>query len=161
MALETVVNYSQDPFSYYGFKDLYSLIGGGSNSFLGYNEDPGFGYDHFEPSPMDGHDNVNTNWENLYSMTTTTPPNSNGHDDHTIQAVNDQNTPDSSSAGQQRKRRRRARSGKNKEELETQRMTHIAVERNRRRQMNDYLAALRSLMPPSYVPRVSLVYDLV
>lgn len=33
-------------------------------------------------------------------------------------------------------------------------MTHIAVERNRRRQMNDYLAVLRSLMPPSYAQRV-------
>ncbi|KAF0928420.1 hypothetical protein E2562_003238 [Oryza meyeriana var. granulata] len=32
-------------------------------------------------------------------------------------------------------------------------MTHIAVERNRRRQMNEYLAVLRSLMPPSYAQR--------
>uniref|UniRef100_R7WDB4 Transcription factor bHLH96 n=1 Tax=Aegilops tauschii TaxID=37682 RepID=R7WDB4_AEGTA len=32
-------------------------------------------------------------------------------------------------------------------------MTHIAVERNRRRQMNEYLAALRSLMPESYAHR--------
>ncbi|CAI0454101.1 unnamed protein product [Linum tenue] len=32
-------------------------------------------------------------------------------------------------------------------------MTHIAVERNRRKQMNDYLALLRSLMPSSYVQR--------
>ncbi|KAH7655539.1 Upstream transcription factor 2/L-myc-2 protein [Dioscorea alata] len=54
--------------------------------------------------------------------------------------------------GKQRKRRR-VRSFKNKEEVENQRMTHIAVERNRRKQMNDYLASLRSLMPPSYVQR--------
>ncbi|KAL6911757.1 hypothetical protein ACP4OV_000562 [Aristida adscensionis] len=52
-----------------------------------------------------------------------------------------------------RKRRRRARSCKTREETESQRMTHIAVERNRRRQMNEYLAALRSLMPESYVQR--------
>ncbi|KAK3137873.1 hypothetical protein QOZ80_5AG0361560 [Eleusine coracana subsp. coracana] len=32
-------------------------------------------------------------------------------------------------------------------------MTHIAVERNRRRQMNEYLRVLRSLMPGSYVQR--------
>ncbi|VVA95014.1 unnamed protein product [Arabis nemorensis] len=32
-------------------------------------------------------------------------------------------------------------------------MTHIAVERNRRKQMNEYLAVLRSLMPPSYAQR--------
>ncbi|KAL6645455.1 hypothetical protein ACP70R_017063 [Stipagrostis hirtigluma subsp. patula] len=53
-----------------------------------------------------------------------------------------------------RRKRRRAKVVKNKEEIETQRMTHIAVERNRRRQMNEYLAVLRSLMPPSYAHRV-------
>ncbi|KAL8166390.1 hypothetical protein V2J09_007889 [Rumex salicifolius] len=42
---------------------------------------------------------------------------------------------------------------KNKEEIENQRMTHIAVERNRRKQMNDYLSILKSLMPNSYVQR--------
>ncbi|KAJ0984647.1 hypothetical protein J5N97_003003 [Dioscorea zingiberensis] len=56
--------------------------------------------------------------------------------------------------GRQRKRRR-TRSLKNKEEVENQRMTHIAVERNRRKQMNEYLATLRRLMPPSYVQRYS------
>ncbi|TVU05492.1 hypothetical protein EJB05_48658, partial [Eragrostis curvula] len=52
-----------------------------------------------------------------------------------------------------RRKRSRAKIVKNKEEVECQRMTHIAVERNRRKQMNEYLAALRSLMPPSYVQR--------
>ncbi|CAN1267640.1 Transcription factor SPEECHLESS [Linum perenne] len=33
------------------------------------------------------------------------------------------------------------------------RMTHITVERNRRKQMNEHLAALRSLMPSFYVKR--------
>ncbi|KAG1354268.1 transcription factor bHLH71 [Cocos nucifera] len=60
----------------------------------------------------------------------------------------------SSTAGQgRRKRRRRPRSCKNKEEAESQRMTHIAVERNRRRQMNEHLSVLRSLMPESYIQR--------
>ncbi|KAJ0237415.1 Transcription factor bHLH94 [Hirschfeldia incana] len=54
---------------------------------------------------------------------------------------------------QQRRKRRRTRSNKNKEEIENQRMTHIAVERNRRKLMNQYLAVLRSLMPPSYAQR--------
>lgn len=53
-----------------------------------------------------------------------------------------------------KKRRRRQRVCKNKEEAENQRMTHIAVERNRRKQMNEHLAVLRSLMPESYVQRV-------
>ncbi|KAH6790724.1 hypothetical protein C2S51_005730 [Perilla frutescens var. frutescens] len=52
-----------------------------------------------------------------------------------------------------KKRRRRPKVCKNKEEAETQRMTHIAVERNRRKQMNEHLAVLRSLMPESYVQR--------
>lgn len=54
----------------------------------------------------------------------------------------------------ERRKRKRTRKIKNKEEVETQRMTHIAVERNRRRQMNDHLNSLRSLMPSSYVERV-------
>nr|GMD56283.1 transcription factor bHLH96-like [Ipomoea batatas] len=55
--------------------------------------------------------------------------------------------------GRPRKRRRTAKSSKKKEDIETQRMTHIAVERNRRRQVNDYLAVLRSFLPPSYAQR--------
>ncbi|KAL2901442.1 Transcription factor bHLH94 [Bienertia sinuspersici] len=52
-----------------------------------------------------------------------------------------------------KKRRRRTKVCKNKEEAETQRMTHITVERNRRKQMNEHLAVLRSLMPESYAQR--------
>ncbi|KAJ4728013.1 transcription factor bHLH67-like [Melia azedarach] len=53
----------------------------------------------------------------------------------------------------ERRKRKRTKPIKNKEEVESQRMTHIAVERNRRRQMNDHLNTLRSLMPSSYVQR--------
>ena len=56
-----------------------------------------------------------------------------------------------------KKRRRKPRVCKNKEEAESQRMTHIAVERNRRKQMNEHLAVLRSLMPESYVQKVCLL----
>lgn len=52
-----------------------------------------------------------------------------------------------------KKRRRRPKACKNKEEAETQRMTHITVERNRRKQMNEHLAVLRSLMPESYAQK--------
>ncbi|CAI0378174.1 unnamed protein product, partial [Linum tenue] len=51
------------------------------------------------------------------------------------------------------KRKRAPRSIKTSEEVESQRMTHIAVERNRRKQMNEHLRVLRSLMPGSYVQR--------
>ncbi|XP_078435147.1 basic helix-loop-helix (bHLH) DNA-binding superfamily protein [Wolffia australiana] len=50
-------------------------------------------------------------------------------------------------------KRKRPRSLKTTEEVEIQRMTHIAVERNRRKQMNEHLRVLRSLMPSSYVQR--------
>ena len=57
-----------------------------------------------------------------------------------------------------KKRRRKPRVCKNKEEAEAQRMTHIAVERNRRKQMNEHLTVLRSLMPESYVQRVCFLH---
>ncbi|KAK6914275.1 Myc-type, basic helix-loop-helix (bHLH) domain [Dillenia turbinata] len=50
-------------------------------------------------------------------------------------------------------KRKRPRTIKSSEEVESQRMTHIAVERNRRKQMNEHLRVLRSLMPGSYVQR--------
>ncbi|CAH8320438.1 unnamed protein product [Eruca vesicaria subsp. sativa] len=52
-----------------------------------------------------------------------------------------------------RRRRRRMRSDHLIEEKENQRMNHIAVERNRRRQMNHFLSILKSMMPPSYSQR--------
>lgn len=55
-----------------------------------------------------------------------------------------------------RRKRRRAKVVKNSEEIENQRMTHIAVERNRRKLMNEYLSMLRSMMPSSYTQRVML-----
>ncbi|KAK4378994.1 hypothetical protein RND71_000856 [Anisodus tanguticus] len=58
-----------------------------------------------------------------------------------------------SSTTSTRSRRTRRRTKKNEEEIENQRMTHIAVERNRRKQMNEYLSVLRTLMPESYVQR--------
>ena len=60
----------------------------------------------------------------------------------------------SSQVTREKRKRKRTRPSKNKEEVESQRMTHIAVERNRRRQMNEHLSVLRSLMPKSYVQRV-------
>jgi hypothetical protein len=58
-------------------------------------------------------------------------------------------------APEAKNKRKRPRSIKTTEEVESQRMTHIAVERNRRKQMNEHLRVLRSLMPGSYVQRVS------
>jgi hypothetical protein len=57
-------------------------------------------------------------------------------------------------ASSRARRRKRPKPVKNQEEMESQRRNHVAVERNRRRQMNEYLAVLRSVMPPSYAQRV-------
>lgn len=56
----------------------------------------------------------------------------------------------------EKRKRKRTRPSKNSEEVENQRMTHIAVERNRRKQMNEHLNALRSLMPSYFVQRVRI-----
>lgn len=69
------------------------------------------------------------------------------------------NFPESLPVARERRKRKRTKPTKNKEEVESQRMTHIAVERNRRRQMNDHLNVLRSLMPTSYIQRVLTTVD--
>ncbi|KAM0934143.1 putative transcription factor bHLH family [Dioscorea sansibarensis] len=86
-------------------------------------------------------------------------PNNNNNNDNSIlnfsggEFVSTQTSPDIKPGQQRRKRRRKPKSSKNKEEAESQRMTHIAVERNRRRQMNEHLSVLRSLMPDCYIQR--------
>ncbi|XP_058190517.1 transcription factor bHLH57 isoform X2 [Rhododendron vialii] len=82
--------------------------------------------------------------------------NSDGNQHDGSKAVELEERPVEAAAGKGQKRRRVKRtrpSAKNKEEVESQRMTHITVERNRRRLMNDHLTALRSLMPSSYIQR--------
>lgn len=56
-------------------------------------------------------------------------------------------------------KRKRSKAPKHSNEVESQRMTHIAVERNRRKQMNEHLAALRALMPGSYVQKVMIITE--
>ncbi|CAM8969869.1 unnamed protein product [Rhodiola kirilowii] len=51
----------------------------------------------------------------------------------------------------EKRKRKCTKLAKSKTEVESQRMSHIAVERNRRRQMNEHLSTLRSIMPPSYI----------
>lgn len=52
------------------------------------------------------------------------------------------------------KRRKHTRAcNKNSEKVASQRLTHITVERNRRKQMKEHLRVLRSLIPASYTQR--------
>ncbi|XP_023638570.1 transcription factor bHLH67 isoform X1 [Capsella rubella] len=53
----------------------------------------------------------------------------------------------------EKRKRRKTKPSKNIEEIENQRINHIAVERNRRRQMNEHISSLRALLPPTYIQR--------
>ncbi|KAL7143927.1 hypothetical protein ABFS83_08G224300 [Erythranthe nasuta] len=148
MALETII-FQQDPFIY-GVKDYNSTI-------YSYALPP-------PPPPLPNADHGN-NWESPPSSTvalngaSTSSPETCGGGDGFFSGGGggysnlQQPVLVAPHAAASRRKRRRTKSMKNKEEMENQRMTHIAVERNRRRQMNDYLAVLRSLMPPSYAQR--------
>ncbi|KAI4350002.1 hypothetical protein L6164_010535 [Bauhinia variegata] len=163
MALEAVV-YPPDPFGY-GGKDLFTLLGGGTNWVyddfnLGKQEE-----DHGTIGFLENQTETNyayADWNSSSSSSMLPHLNelhlSNPNLSETTTTASDP-TPsepinlDSSTSIVARPKRRRARNRKNKEEIENQRMTHIAVERNRRKQMNEYLSVLRSLMPDSYVQR--------
>ncbi|XP_010521172.1 PREDICTED: transcription factor bHLH96-like [Tarenaya hassleriana] len=166
MALEAVV-YPQDPFGYVSckdflFHDLYFQEDRDgdtkSNIKLGQEQEQGFACNHYTNHTAEN-DNEDSNLR-------ATEDRHHPWQDH-VQcplipslegfgplSMDNQPPPDIAvvAAGGRRKRRR-TRSSKNKEEIENQRMTHIAVERNRRKQMNEYLAVLRSLMPPTYAQR--------
>ncbi|PKA53166.1 Transcription factor bHLH96 [Apostasia shenzhenica] len=142
MALEAVV-YPQDLLGY-SVKEMYGF-GGGSGSW-GWELDPGL----VEEEKTEG---LYGNWEASCSSAAL------GFEDWDVNVVSPSPelevapTEAAAAASGGRRKRRRTKSSKNKEEVENQRMTHIAVERNRRKQMNEYLAVLRSLMPPSYVQK--------
>lgn len=161
MALEAVVfPQSQDPFGGSGYgsvnnKDFYNctlLAATSPNSWGDYEqhininkeeEQGGASISTFQPESNYPYGNWTSSsssmlphFNNELQETTTTDPS------NTLDSLNT------------RPKRRRAKSRKNKEEIENQRMTHIVVERNRRKQMNEYLSVLRSLMPDSYIQRV-------
>lgn len=160
MALETVV-FQQDPFtSTYGCEDFYTKDDSGGV----YYKEPGL-LGHFEHSRSQQHKNNTVDHYNINNIIS--PPSmvqsyikdSSPKDQKDIFTTDGFFTeayppPGKLSAAGSRRKRRRVKASKNKEEVENQRMTHIAVERNRRRQMNDYLSVLRSMMPPSYAQRV-------
>ncbi|KAK9984998.1 hypothetical protein SO802_034523 [Lithocarpus litseifolius] len=114
-------------------------------------------YDTISATPYDNHEN-----SFLLESGMTTPQDHQGSPLKNSSSMTRKRHPGSSESVERKqnlgvegrkKRRRKPRVCKNKEEAETQRMTHIAVERNRRKQMNEHLAVLRSLMPESYVQR--------
>ncbi|XP_062004284.1 transcription factor bHLH94-like [Rosa rugosa] len=159
MALDAVV-FPQDPFTYTTNKDLYNLLAGNwscddhddhqqqhllqeaSFDFLGNQTDHHFTTYCSPPSIVPHFDDL--------QLSNPNPDGSTDFDQAQLQLPLVEDTGPTTTI---RPKRRRAKSKKNKEEIENQRMTHIAVERNRRKQMNEYLSALRSIMPDSYVQR--------
>ncbi|XP_044498532.1 transcription factor bHLH96-like [Mangifera indica] len=155
MALEAVV-YQQD------FLGIYNGLLGTSNweydcgGLEKENEDK-VSFNHFldnqtESNFLHGHFNDMLYQPNSSSDATNNIVNPNGSSS-TFQDLPQMDSSATTSLPCTRPKRRRSKSRKNKEEIENQRMTHIAVERNRRKQMNEYLSILRSLMPESYVQR--------
>ncbi|KAE9609059.1 hypothetical protein Lal_00020330 [Lupinus albus] len=138
MALENVV-FAQDQFSYGCNEDyLYSLVGEKEEEkvlgIINNNIEQNIHATTWDSSSTSVLQNAKEQWDYFHSSpeacTVSTTTTTTG-----------------------RRKRRRTKNAKNKEEIENQRMTHIAVERNRRKQMNEYLTVLRSLMPLSYVQR--------
>ncbi|KAK4276847.1 hypothetical protein QN277_014952 [Acacia crassicarpa] len=132
MALEAVV-FPQDPFNY------SHMLGLGSG--IEAEQERGF-------VGITGNNNANWDYSWVLQDVKGSWDSSNSSPQQSVVSP-----PTASSTGGGRRKRRRIKTTKNQEEIESQRMTHIAVERNRRKQMNEYLAALRSLMPSSYVQR--------
>ncbi|KAG6671965.1 hypothetical protein I3842_16G031600 [Carya illinoinensis] len=165
MALEAVI-FPQGPFNY-GCKD-FNYLGGGAGTWaciddLAFQEDD----DKTLLAFLD-HNNIDqgfqSNWDSesppVMQNVKEWDPNSSPEactDDQSLTVVRsppprEVQAPAAGTTTSRRKRKR-TKINKNMEDIENQRMTHIAVERNRRKQMNEYLAVLRSLMPPSYVQR--------
>ncbi|XP_047307421.1 transcription factor bHLH94 [Impatiens glandulifera] len=164
MALDTAV-FPQDQFAYGCNKEFFTLVGGAGG--WGFDE-LGF-QDELENKPLiesidselgshvanNGNGNENGNWNNssieFWVPNSLSPEICKSDAHHLFDEMSTLRSTPVTPAG--RRKRRRTKSCKNKEELENQRMTHIAVERNRRKQMNEYLAVIRTLMPASYVQR--------
>lgn len=145
MTLESVVYHQQDPFNFsnYACKDSYTM----EDNFINHPHEPKVHFDQGGSFNVDSNSNASdNNMKSNYS-----PP----YDDVCSTGIFAGAYPALESLPTAaRRKRRRMKNTKNKEEVESQRMTHIVVERNRRKQMNDYLALLRSMMPASYAQRV-------
>lgn len=165
MALEAVV-FPQDLFVGHGCKDWYNLAAALSQDFKLEEEEVGGEIDGFS---LEKNQNIETlfdsfcgKWDSSSSsvVQTTKEWDANSSPETcTVEGFFSESSPipppppPPTATSCTRRKRRRTKSCKNKEEVENQRITHIVVERNRRKQMNDYLSVLRSLMPASYVQR--------
>lgn len=159
MASMETVAFLQDPFGYCSGRELYGLLGhGGGGENSGFLDDielgklEQFDFDNLLDSQV-GFDG--SSGGTILGLVTPTSGELSSSPYPNYSCSSSRAEAEAAVIGE-RPKRRRGRSRKNKEDIENQRMTHIAVERNRRKQMNEYLSVLRSLVPESYVQRVSL-----
>ncbi|CAI0453974.1 unnamed protein product [Linum tenue] len=157
MALEAAI-FSQDPFGYPPlFKDYYGIDG----KIMFNDSIPTTPPPPTQQEPIHGTSSsscwdccyYNYNNNHHHHSTSSPDPCTNGFDGAFFNPPPPVTAASASVPPAARRKRRRTKNAKNEEEIESQRMTHIAVERNRRKQMNEYLALLRSLMPSSYAQR--------
>ncbi|KAF7817881.1 transcription factor bHLH96 [Senna tora] len=137
MVLEAVLypHEAEDPFANYGAKDVLY------NYYEYEQHQQGQGQGHASSSSLDNQ--TQNNWDSTMLLPQYPCSCSDTTTNYSIPNLDTASRP----------KRRRPKTRKNKQQIENQRMTHIAVERNRRKQMNHYLSVLRSLMPQSYVQR--------
>jgi hypothetical protein len=138
MALETVV-FQQDP---------YSTLGLGATWIHGFD---------LEGEKANYHETLDTTISIESDFHSNSNWNINNSSSQEINCACNGGLFTGGNAAEGRRKRRRRRSIKDEAEVAHQRMTHINVERNRRKQMNEYLAVIRSMLPPSYVQRVRML----
>lgn len=159
MALEAIV-FPQDPLIYSCKDYLYSLVettpseGSWSHNYGCQTKDE---EDLFKIISNSLDHNILSNWDSSSPSNVKDQWNSHSSPETSTLPTSTFASTTTTTSHRQSKRRRPV-NAKNEEEIESHRMTHIAVERNRRKQMNEYLDVLKSLMPPTYVQRVILYF---
>lgn len=143
----------EEPLPFTSFKELLSLQNHwGLESYLSHNETNRFYHNPVSALSMEVTNNPFSSQELPLSREDMTVPSSSSTPISRRKRKTISNPPPEVTRG--KRKRRKTKPSKDIEEIENQRINHIAVERNRRRQMNEHINSLRSLLPPSYVQRV-------
>ncbi|KAJ4896387.1 Transcription factor bHLH67 [Raphanus sativus] len=146
----------EDPLPLTSFKELLSLQNlhnhWGLESYLSHNETNRFYHNPVSALSMEVTNNPFSSQELPLSREDMTVPSSSSTPNSRRKRKTISNPPPEVTRG--KRKRRKTKPSKDIEEIENQRINHIAVERNRRRQMNEHINSLRSLLPPSYIQRV-------
>ncbi|KAJ0246460.1 Transcription factor bHLH67 [Hirschfeldia incana] len=147
----------EEPLPFTSFKELLSLQNLHSHceleSYLSHNETNRFYHTPVSALSMEATRQAFSSQELPLSRQDMTVPSSSSTPNSRRKRKTISNPPPEVTRG--KRKRRKTKPSKDIEEIENQRINHIAVERNRRRQMNEHINSLRSLLPPSYIQRVN------